>query len=102
MKQGWKVLRIQSRRSIIMGAYNDGKKYPVREWVRPNLNCGPLALFRDRDTALLWAERMRSFVVACHYKRSFRRSVWCVSMERKVLRRLPRGTVLARAICCLE
>ena len=108
MDHAWKVLT-KKRFSI---ASPITVKYRVCEWVRPPALCGPLCCFETLHHAKHFMKyTLTSFseedvlYVTCQYLPSREVSIYYMDYSRVTKRHLsslPRGTLLAKSIRCLE
>jgi len=101
-KEGWKVLRVSNRASIIS---NKAVKYLKNRVAKRPKNCGPLALFDTKSSAKIafgWhLHKEIAILVKCEYLPSRCKTIW-VPTHRRELQGLPPGTILAEKIRCLE
>lgn len=112
MEIGYKVLSFDRNSAMQRGVGE--RQYPVKEWVTPAEGCGPLAVFGSYETAFkfsflylpakhlgLQAKKPRPVVKCLFIPEPYEEKLF-VPGARWSLSTCPMGTVLARAVCCLE
>ena len=100
MKMGYKVARVLQDGTIISSrtAWYKGSvvKYKIGEFVKPNNNCGPLAVFESLDNIKSFFDKNEmnddDKIFKCVYCESKYEKLWNPSYE---LNTLPPGTKLA-------
>ncbi len=109
---GYKVIT-DARHSAIVTISTGGVEYPKLKKTKPKKLCGPLCIFDTLDQAMdfvqkrciITAFRESDFqIVTCKYKKSKTAAIWNTDSWSSEfgLSSLPRGTVLADSVTCLE
>ncbi len=112
MEIGYKVLTLR-RHSIIQYPRDGGIYYPVLKKVKPQVGYGPLCLFESYEMADMFRLDAASYhalgrIVKCRYEKSLENSIWsCDNIYngkavKIYISTLPRGTILADSVTCLE
>ncbi len=113
---GYKVLA-EDRKSVMVTETMGKVHYPLWGVAVPNKDCGPLCIFDSMLTAIhfktanICLGQIKTIVV-CAYTLSHSKSVWNNlthkgSLDQEItlympLTSLPRGTILADSVTCLE
>lgn len=105
-KIGYKVLQVNRKSAVMYDSfgclyYHKGKK------VTPKKGCGPLCVFSsfyDARVFVEWLTDTQKIIIKCYYKPSSIDYVWDEKNKKlsKHLIGLPKGTVLADSVTCLE
>ena len=105
---GYKVLS-KYRDSVIISRVNAHEfksvHYPINKEVKPHYGAGPLCVFKTFKAASNFEKTntyFESLIVKCHYKRSLHKCVWVNGKETVSYACLPKGTMLADSVTCLE
>ena len=105
MEIGYKVLT-RNRHSIIVKGKAARIYYPRQKTVCPLDDCGPLCVFKTQKTAKKFACMVIGSayytIVKCKYKESPYKMIWTKNSATSSLKSLPRGTILADSVTCLE
>jgi hypothetical protein len=101
-KEGWKVIYAENRTSIVSRRM---VKYPKNRVAKRPKNCGPLTLFDTEKHAreafsYQLTNREWALCVRCEYLPSRCKTIWHQLGRSSI--KLPRGTILAEQIRCLE
>lgn len=104
---GYKVLT-EHRRSLLTPLYRGGKIYIKNIKVTPENGYGPLCIFKSYETAAcfrtMWCATTNiNIIVKCKYIESIKSQIhmrFQTNGPEKI--DLPRGTVLADSVICLE
>ena len=106
---GYKVVDL-ARKSLIVQILYGGRTYHTNKKIVPRPNCGPLCVFKTIVQAQtfkhtrLYPNRIK--IVKCKYEKSSEAYVWSSDYKHRISRyhinELPRGTVLADSVTCLE
>ena len=106
MQIGYKIVRFPQLTSCIATWEDVVVYYPLWEWVAPQLNRGPLCVFRTLQDAQRWCctvsflpKNLRIF--KCYFEESDETSIWGVTAKIE-LDRLPHGTALADRVKLIE
>ena len=108
-KKGWKVIRIDHQQNRVSCVTNGSVvKYLKNKITNRPVTCGPLAVFKTRQAARdfvakwFWSRK----IVKCLYTESKDVSLWCPRASwvggTKNRHDLPKGTLLAEKVKCLE
>jgi hypothetical protein len=106
-KIGYKVLT-KDRWSSVMKSEHGGRKYDINKEVKPISDCGPLCVFDTYNNAGRFREMFclgRALTVKCKYiqsKQIYISFIYLGNEERRILTKLPKGTILADSVTCLE
>jgi hypothetical protein len=101
-KKGWKVIHKTTRQSITAMYRIYPRVYPKDVVVGRPKDCGPLAVFRTRQSARTFAKYFYCKIVKCLYLPSKAGALWERPTDRLMLTALPVGTILAEKVKCLE
>lgn len=104
---GYKVIT-KSRRSAISANLYSGLHYPINKEVTPKMGCGPICVFQTihqarafKDGRVFTTKGLR--LVKCKYIKSSKVHIWDrYSLKMYEIMLLPRGTILADSVTCLE
>lgn len=109
--KGWKVIRSDGRRSCT-GTLHKQVIYNKNNIVGRPEGCGPLAVFRTRNSARSFIKEnfrhsnIKRDIVECLYIRSKHRTLWIdlmrCGMQYHKTHNFPEGTAFADVIKCLE
>jgi hypothetical protein len=115
IKEGYKVLRInfplEGLRSYFINCTKGSVVYKLGEWVKPNENCGPLAVFNNLESAKKFIGAIiitfrHVLIYKCKYVPSKRKNLWVLygNSVRTVRGPVffPKGTVLANKVMITE
>jgi hypothetical protein len=104
---GYKVLTIYRKSAIVSRVSRKGQGkgtvyYPPHKKVVPNSGCGPLCIFTKLSQAMVFKkiQAPSGIVVKCNYEKSLKNHIWI--FEYLSISFLPRGTILADSVTCLE
>jgi hypothetical protein len=101
-KKGWKVIGIgehNKRESYIESEYS--VSYRKNKIARPLPYCGPLAVFKFKKYAEIFASAGEDTkIVPCLYLESKDKALWTPISTRQI--DFPEGTILADKVKCLE
>lgn len=106
MQIGYKVVSFPQLTSCIATWEDVVVYYPLWEWVAPQLNRGPLCVFRTLEDAQRWYGREKLLprnrrIFKCYFEESDEASIWGVTAKIE-LDRLPHGTALADRVKLIE
>ena len=104
-KRGWKVLVGNSTRTSCVARGDARVHYNKNVETFPKKAYGPLCVFDSKQAAYAFIKLKTAWpdfmIVECRYKKSKHKKIWdgCITLS---LSGLPRGTVLADSVTCLE
>jgi len=73
IKKGYKVVNI-SKQSLCQRT--DWVQYSDKEWAKRKEDCGPLAVFNNKNVALRFADFLGGYVYVCEYTPSKDKDLW--------------------------
>lgn len=107
MQIGYKIVKLPQHTSCIVFSEDVVVYYPLREWAEPQLNCGPLCVFRTLQDAQRWYCRAKFLprnrrIFKCFFEESDETSTWEGRICKTKLDLLPHGTALADRVKLIE